>query len=147
MLWTLIRSASLLISQENICCGYSLEAPRWGASNQHYENTPIQIYRTFNLQKNENFKINNSDIFIRRGSSNEYPRSMFWAGSLALPRMPGKDSDQTSRFITKTRLFKYTENLTTKKWKFSDKKFWYFSYFCSKHRLSVLVRTASARRF
>ena len=26
-------------------------------------------------------------------------------------------------------------------------KFWYFSYFCSKHRLSVLVRTASPRRF
>ena len=29
--------------------------------------------------------------------------------------------------ITKTRLFKYIENFTTKKWKFSDKKFWYFS--------------------
>ena len=25
--------------------------------------------------------------------------------------------------ITKTRLFKYIENLTTKNWKFSDKKF------------------------
>ena len=25
------------------------------------------------------------------------------------------------------------------KWKFLDKKFWYFSYFCSKHRLWVLV--------
>ena len=34
-----------------------------------------------------------------------------------------------------------------KKWKFSDKKFWYFSYFCTKHRLWVLVRTASMRRF
>ena len=29
--------------------------------------------------------------------------------------------------ITKTRLFKYTENLTTQKWKFSDKKFRYSS--------------------
>ena len=38
-------------------------------------------------------------------------------------------------FITKTCLFKYTENFTTKKWKFSDKKFWYFSYFYSKHWL------------
>ena len=37
--------------------------------------------------------------------------------------------------ITKTCLFKYTENFTTKKWKFSDKNFWYFSYFWSKHRL------------
>ena len=50
--------------------------------------------------------------------------------------------------ITKTRLFKYIENFTSKNWKFSDKKkLWYFSYFCSKHRLWVLVRTASARRF
>ena len=46
--------------------------------------------------------------------------------------------------ITKTCLFKYTENFTTKKWKYSDKKFWYFSYSCSKHRLWVLVRTAAA---
>ena len=44
---------------------------------------------------------------------------------------------------TKTCLFKYTENFITKKWKFSNKKFWYLSYFCSKHRLWVLVRTAS----
>ena len=49
--------------------------------------------------------------------------------------------------ITKTCLFKYTENFSTKKLKFSEKKFWYFSYFCSKHRLWVLVRTASTRRF
>ena len=37
--------------------------------------------------------------------------------------------------------------LRQNKWKFSDKKFWYFSYFYSKHRLWVLVRTASMRRF
>ena len=49
--------------------------------------------------------------------------------------------------ISKTRLFKHTENFTTKKRKFSDKKFWYFSFFCSEHRLWVLVRTASPRRF
>ena len=48
-----------------------------------------------------------------------------------------------TKTITKTCLFKYIENFTTKKWKFSDKKYWYFSYFCSKHRLWVLVRTAS----
>ena len=30
------------------------------------------------------------------------------------------------RFITKTRLFKYIENFTSKNWKFSDKKLWYF---------------------
>ena len=54
---------------------------------------------------------------------------------------------RTLSTITKTCLFKYTENFSTKKWKISDKKFWYFSYFCSKHRLWVLVITASTRRF
>ena len=49
--------------------------------------------------------------------------------------------------ITKTRLFKYIENFTSKNWKFSGKKLWYFSHICLKHRLWVLVRTASARRF
>ena len=53
----------------------------------------------------------------------------------------------TFLFITKTRLFKYIEIFISKNWKFSDKKLWYFSYFCSKHRLWVLIRTASARRF
>ena len=52
-----------------------------------------------------------------------------------------------SVYITKTRLFKYIENFTSENWKFSDKNLWYFSYFCSKHRLWVPVRTASARRF
>ena len=36
--------------------------------------------------------------------------------------------------ITKTCLFKNTLNFTTKNWKFADKKIWYSSYFCSKHR-------------
>ena len=60
----------------------------------HYENTPIQIYRKFYLQKLKNFQIKNSDIFHisaqnidcgysleppRRGGSNEYPQSMFLA--------------------------------------------------------------------
>ena len=58
----------------------------------NYENTPIQIYRRFHLQKTEKFQIKNSDIFHisaqnidcgytleppRRGGSNEYPQSMF----------------------------------------------------------------------
>ena len=58
----------------------------------HYENTPIQIYRTFHLQRTENFQIKKSDNCHisaqnidcrysleppRRGGSNEYPQSMF----------------------------------------------------------------------
>ena len=59
----------------------------------HYENTPIQIYRKFHLQKTENFQIKILIFFIfllktyidcgysleppRRGGSNVYPQSMF----------------------------------------------------------------------
>ena len=43
----------------------------------------------------------------------------------------------------KTYLFKCIENFTTKKWKKISIKILILSYFCSKHRLWVLVRTAS----
>ena len=59
---------------------------------RHYENMPIQIILKILPPKNENFQIKKSDIFQdsaqnidceyslelpRRGSSNEYPQSMF----------------------------------------------------------------------
>ena len=43
---------------------------------------------------------------------------------------------------TKTRIFKYTEHFTTKKWKFSNN----FSYFCLKHRLWVRYSLEPPRR-
>ena len=49
--------------------------------------------------------------------------------------------------ITKTRLFKYIENFTTKNWRFSDKNSHIFHISAQKHTLWVLVRTASSRRF
>ena len=51
--------------------------------------------------------------------------------SVILPRIIM--TSHSTRFITKTYLFKYlcTENFTAKKWKFWDKKLCYFSYFCS----------------
>ena len=52
-----------------------------------------------------------------------------------------------SDIITKTCLFKYTENFTSKNLKFSDKNLWYFSYFCSKHRLWALVRTDGSNEY
>ena len=60
----------------------------------HYENTPIQIYWKFYNPKKGNFQLKNANIFLisaqnidcgysleppRRGGSNEYPQSMFWA--------------------------------------------------------------------
>ena len=46
--------------------------------------------------------------------------------------------------ITKTPLFKYIENFTTKNWKFSDKNSDIFHISAQKHRLWVLVRTAES---
>ena len=42
---------------------------------------------------------------------------------LMLPTLKQK-YDKKFISITKTRLFKYIENFTTKKWKLSDEKFW-----------------------
>ena len=73
----------------------------------HYENTPIQIYRKFHLQKLKIFRLKNSDIFNisaqnidcgysleppRRGGSNEYPQSMFWAEIRKIMYTPVKPS-------------------------------------------------------
>ena len=66
-----------------------------------------------------------------------------------------QQNDMLKKIVDLIGLFWHYENMpvqiywkfyTTKKWKFSDKKFWYFSYFCSKHWLWVLLRTASVRR-
>ena len=66
-----------------------------------------------------------------------------WQKNITLFQMKG----YLPQVIMKTHLFKYIENFTSKNWKFSGKKLWYFSYICLKHRLWVLVRTASVRRF
>ena len=70
---------------------FSLIHSQW-QSNIHYENTPVQIYRKFHLQKLKTFLDKIFDIFHisaqniylgysleppRRGGSNEYPKSIF----------------------------------------------------------------------
>ena len=63
----------------------------------------------------------------------------------SVPLMPGRRHEVCHIFIiphehiTKTCLFKIYWKSYHQKWKISDKKFWYFSYFCSKLRLWVLV--------
>ena len=62
----------------------------------------------------------------------------FWCIGSYDKRFCTEPWQQFANFITKTRLFKYTENFTTKTWKFSNKKkILYFSYFCSKHKLWI----------
>ena len=90
--------ASLLLRSaytQNIWTTPKLTCPKiLKRSSYHYENTPIQIYRKFHLQKLTIFRLKKSDIFHisaqnidcgysleppRWGGSNEYQQSMFWA--------------------------------------------------------------------
>ena len=64
----------LISAKKNINCGYSLETPRRGGSNEYHNLCFEQKYEKYQILLSEKFQ-----------------------------------------FITKTRLFKYTENFTTKK--------------------------------
>ena len=64
------------------------------------------------------------------------------------PKLASLAQEKKQLVITKTRLFKYIENFTSRNIKFSDKKKSdIFHISAQKHRLWVLVRTASPRRF
>ena len=77
---------------------HSLEAPRAGTSNDYHN---IFLWRS---------KKNIMRIFPVTWSYVEYQKKPIW-------------DLQKLVFITKTRLFNYIENFTTKTWKLSDKNF------------------------
>ena len=78
-----------LISAQNIDCGYSLEPPRRGGSNEYPQSMFEQKYEKYHNFLSENFHFfrfytsaQNTDCGYsleppRRGGSNEYPQSMF----------------------------------------------------------------------
>ena len=92
-------------------------------------------------------------FFLWAASSEKGTR--YYLGLCRIPRKPYLGGWQKLVLIaewsyfrfTKTRLFKYIEIFTSKIRTFLDQKSVNFSYFYSKHRLWVLVRTASPRRF
>ena len=82
---------------------YRIYAKYW--DRQHYENTPIQIYRKFYLQKLKIFRWKSLIFFQisaqnidcghsleppRRGGSNEYPQSMVLSKNKKNNVYPGK---------------------------------------------------------
>ena len=101
--------------------------------------------KTFKQHLLASFQNNFTEMFLRWPST-KIMKMVLLHWTKWPPKLKLKEKKKKT-FITKTCLFKYIENFTTKKWKFSDKNFWYFWYFCSKHRFWVLVRTASARQF
>ena len=125
------------------CFGHDLKMCIWCGYNPQIN--CITFSPHFELNHYSGSKVRGTDSLKGRGTN---PFSIKWLNkSESLVRFNINRKNRIFVTITKTRLFKYTEHLTTKKWKFSDKNFWYFSYSCSKHRLWVLVRTASPRRF
>ena len=90
--------------------------------------------------KNENFQIKNSDIFHIFVDLNIlfqiYQLTCIWHLHTMTHQWDWNESNMLIEslfriYITKTHLFKYKENFTSKNWKFLGKKLWYFSYLCS----------------
>ena len=154
-------------------CGYSLEPPCRGGSNEYRQSMSQfwaeiwKISQFFFIWKflifGEEFSIYlNRRVFVMcldsqgvKASSGGQRRLI----GLRIHRQLGNFAGCTcqivhshviTQYITKIRLFKYIENLTSKNWKFSDKKkqqtLIYFIFMLNTW-LWVLVRTASTRRF
>ena len=116
---------------KNIDCGFSLEPPHRGGSNQY-----LQSMFWAEIRKISEFFIWNRHILVvkfllylnRRVfmlfSLNSYSLyGVFWWTTVTDSRHEMHDPCGP---ITKTRLFRYIENFTSKNWKCSDKKLWYF---------------------
>ena len=62
MVW---RSTATTINTSRTAYRYKYKHMKGTVRNiHHYENMPIQIYRKFYHQKNENFQLSNYDIFL-----------------------------------------------------------------------------------
>ena len=44
-----LKLTFFLFLEENICCGYSLEAPQWGASSKYPQHVFFEKYISLNL--------------------------------------------------------------------------------------------------
>ena len=138
-----------LILLKKLDCGYLLELPQQGSSNEYQQSMFWAEIWKISEVLSENFQFLvmkfsvylNRHVFIMSFTRQHNPVGIASDCKCRGPELESKLS------ITKTCPFKYTENFITKKWKVSDKKFWYFSYFCSKCRLWVLVRTVLMRQF
>ena len=87
-----------------MCCRYSLEVPQWGASKEYPQH--MFLWRNNKIYQHFFFGWNNALSGDVECISLEH--RLWWENADA-------------HYITKTRLFKYVENFTTKNWKFSDK--------------------------
>ena len=104
---------SFLFLNENICCGYSLEAPRWGASNEyhnicfHWEirkilcgypllSVAMYLDLTGHLLSLISILIIHLSLLAMTKPNDPYPLSTWrFLRSFAMHRMSSKDCDQT----------------------------------------------------
>ena len=153
------------ISVQNIDCWYSLEPPRRGGSNEYSQSMFLSLNK-----KNNVYPCKSQFYYIKVGFKvgQHYIDAFSWCvdslhilyisleraeyqGHAKVFRCLGKaallDCNISSVTLRKHACSNILKILPPRNEKKSDKKFWYFSYFCSKHRLWVLVRTASRMRF
>ena len=116
-----ITSDIFHISALNIDCGYSLEPPRLGGSNEYPQSMFWAVIR----------KIMYTPVNPRWGGSNEYSQSMFWAVIRKImytpvnPRWGGSNEYSQSMFWAVIRKIMYTPvnpSFTIKKWGLRESK-------------------------
>ena len=128
---------------KNIDCGYPLEPPRRGGSNEYPQsmfwadiwkkNIRIFVSESFQILEVKVSIYLNRRVFVMAGSNwREDVQGEPWSQN-RLPILPWTTTDTLP--LRKHACLNILKILPPKKWKFPDKNFWYFSYFCSKHRL------------
>ena len=133
---------AFLFLHENICCGYSLEAPRWGASNEY----PQHMFSWRN-KKNIMWL---PPLICRYGDNERFcamkhHTDMTWILPLAGFKLRTSWSNvwSTNRLATQmlhTHIWNSMHiSIATDKALFSSKKCWYLSYFWTKTCVEALL--------
>ena len=132
---------------KNVDCGCSLEPPRWDNSYEYPESMFwAEIWKISEfLYENCQFLVAKFSIYLKRRVFVTIGHTCFLTLKFSFVWTPALR--QSNPPLQKNVYSNILKILPPKKWKISDKKFWYSSCLRSKHRLWLLVRTASGRRF
>ena len=97
---------------KNTCCGYSSEAPWWGTPNEYPQHKILSICHSV------------LDCLTHYQAVQTFGE--MYVSEYLIYILQWCFSKQKKYCITKTSLFKYTENFTTKRMKIFKVKFWFF---------------------
>ena len=143
----------LLVSLANICyCRLKWTLyEMWSSPSPAEPGYTLQIQISWLLKKSTDLDLHclplSMWIYINNLDSVIWLADWIWNGLLIYSARQGWIIPKMIISLWKHAYSNTLKILSPKNGNFSDKKFWYFSYLCSKHRLWVLIRTASLKQF